>query len=122
LPFGPARNGAVVWAVDGDLFIADELNGAPRPLVSGPDVDSDPVFSRQGDRIAFVRGQDRSRIVAVSSDGTELTELATVPGLVQGIGWSPPSPDLLARSFPGESDPVTLANAQKALAVFEAMR
>jgi cytochrome c peroxidase len=28
--------------------------------------------------------------------------------------------DVFAKAFPGESDPITLANAQKAIAVFEA--
>ena len=55
LPPSPFRNGAVVWAAGGDLFIADQLDGTPRTLVTGPKVDSDPVFSPQGERIAFLR-------------------------------------------------------------------
>lgn len=54
-PFGPARNGAIVYHQDGDLFIADQLGGTPRPLVAGSETDSDPVFSPQGDRVAFIR-------------------------------------------------------------------
>jgi len=100
LPFGPARNGAIVYAEDGDLFIADELGGTPRPLVSGPDVDSDPVFSRQGGRIAFVReAPDESRrIMTVSPDGSDVRELA-MPGVVKRLDWSPDGSALLASTF-----------------------
>jgi Tol biopolymer transport system component len=102
-PFGPARNGAVVYAQDGDLFIADELNGTPRPLVTGPDVDSDPVFSRQGDRIAFVRGV---RLMTVSPDGSDLIELASLEGSVEGIDWSPDGSALLVKTYlPGGQHP-----------------
>ena len=54
-PFGLARNGVVVFEQDGDLLIADGLDGPTRTLVSGPETDYFPVFSRQGDRLAFVR-------------------------------------------------------------------
>lgn len=94
----PFRNGAVVYSQDGDLFIADQLDGTARPLVAGPDPDSDPVFSPKGDRVAFVRGG--RTIMAVGPDGADLTELATVPrGGVTRLGWSPDGRTLLASSF-----------------------
>jgi Tol biopolymer transport system component len=87
LPFGPARNGAIVYSQAGDLFIADELGGTPRPLVAGPDVDSDPVFSRQGDRIAFLR--EGGRIMTVRPDGSDVRELTT--GMTFFGSWRGPS-------------------------------
>ncbi len=93
----PFRNGALVWAADGDLFIADKLGDAPRALVAGPEKDSDPVFSDQGDRIAFVRvaQEDWRRIMSVNHDGTGLIELANLKGGIQSIDWSPDGAALL---------------------------
>jgi Tol biopolymer transport system component len=90
------RNGAVVYERDGDLFIADRLGGTARPLVAGPEEDRDPVFSPEGDRVAFVR--DGIRIMAVAPDGADVTELATVDAGVKrrGLDWSPDGSALLA--------------------------
>lgn len=95
----PYRNGAVVYEQNGDLFIADELGGRARPLVAGPGGDQDPVFSPQGDRVAFVR--DGHTIMSVGPDGRGLTELATVDGSMKplGLGWSPDGRSLLASFF-----------------------
>ncbi|MFL5724516.1 MAG: TolB family protein, partial [Chloroflexota bacterium] len=83
-PFGPGRNGAIVYQQDGDLFIADQLGATPRPLVTGSETDSDPVFSPQGDRVAFIR--DGARIMTVSLDGSEVRELS-MPGTVVRLDW-----------------------------------
>ena len=98
-PFGPARNGAIVYHQDGDLFIADQLGGTPRPLVAGSETDSDPVFSPQGDRVAFIR--DGARIMTVSLDGSDVRELA-MPGTVVRLDWSPDGSALLASTFSSE--------------------
>ena len=69
-PFGPAANGAVVFEDHGDLLIADQLAGTGRPLVAGTDADSTPTFSNQGDRVAFVRGQENGfQLMSVRPDG-----------------------------------------------------
>jgi TolB protein len=86
------RNGAVVFEQDGDLFIADQLGGTPRALTAGPDADEIPVFSRQGDRIAFKRdGQDGVRVMTVSPDGSDLREVWNSVGEfgIWGLEWSP---------------------------------
>ena len=107
-PPSPFRNGAIVFEQDGDLFIADEVDGTPRALVAGPEADSDPVFSAQGDRVAFVRqSPDGTKVMAVRPDGADVTELATVHGVVTaGLGpgrhplsWSPDGRTLLASSL-----------------------
>jgi dipeptidyl aminopeptidase/acylaminoacyl peptidase len=98
------RNGAVVYAADGDLYIADQLGGTPRPLVAGPESDSMPVFSYQGDRVAFVRAFVREgpdwpgvrRIMSVGLDGSRPMELASLEGGVSSIDWSPDGAALLA--------------------------
>jgi Tol biopolymer transport system component len=99
-PAPPFRNGAVVFSQDGDLFIADQVGGTPRALTSGPDTDLRPVFSAQGDRIAFTRSApDGVRIMAVSPDGSDVQELAHLSDDVTRMGWSPDGGALLVSTF-----------------------
>jgi dipeptidyl aminopeptidase/acylaminoacyl peptidase len=96
------RNGAVVYAADGDLFIADQLGGTSRPLVAGPDADSNPVFSPQGDRLAFVRESPNwlsSQIMTVRLDGSDIKELTTVAGWGVHLAWAPDGSSLMASAL-----------------------
>ena len=96
------RNGAVVYEQDGDLFIADQLGGTSRPLVAGPDADSNPVFSPQGDRLAFVRESPNwlsSQIMTVSLDGSDIKELSTVAGWGVHLAWAPDGSSLMASAL-----------------------
>lgn len=89
-PFGLARNGVVVFEQDGDLFVADGLDGSTRPLVPGPETDTFPRFSRQGDRLAFVRDDgDGIQLMTVRPDGSDLKVLGSFPGDHDGLAWSP---------------------------------
>jgi len=95
-PFGPARNGAVVYSEAGDLFIANELSGEARALVSGPDTDSYPAFANQGDRVAFVRETDGGfQVMSVNPDGSDLRSLGELPGGLDRMTWSPDGTSLL---------------------------
>jgi len=100
-PFGPARNGAIVFERDGDLFIADALNAPSRTLVGGPDADTFPVFSRQGDRLAFVRGDGGGfDLMLARPDGTDVRVLASLPGSNAGLSWSPDGSAILMNYTP----------------------
>jgi Tol biopolymer transport system component len=107
LPAPLSSNGAIVFEQDGDLFIADQLGGTPRPLVVGPEEDSGPVFSPGGDRIAFVRGaraSDDIRIMTVGVDGMDVHELSSgLPSKHLSLGWSPDGQTVLANGD-GRSD------------------
>jgi Tol biopolymer transport system component len=95
-PFGVARNGAVVFERDGDILIADALDGTERPLVAGPETDTYPVISNQGDRIAFLRtvADGGFRLMSANIDGSAVTELGQFP-TNDGIRWSPDGSALL---------------------------
>ena len=54
-PFGPAANGLVAFADDGDVFTVDPTTGDARAIVTGSELDSDPVFSPDGTAVAFTR-------------------------------------------------------------------
>ncbi len=96
-PFGPAADGAVVFAQEGDLFVADGLEGPARVLVGGPTEDRAPTFSRQGDAIAFLRSDATGgvRLMRVDPDGSHVQELAGPYPSIEGAAWSPDGRQLL---------------------------
>jgi Tol biopolymer transport system component len=67
-PYGPARNGQIVYMADGDIYARDQVDGPARLLVGGDTLDVYPFFSRDGSNVAFFR---------IDREGTETTpELA----------------------------------------------
>jgi Tol biopolymer transport system component len=93
-PFGRAANGLLAYAADGDIHTSDPVTGETRPIVTGPETDRDPVWSRDGTRLAFVRrveGEPSERLLVARADGTGLTEITTEP--LRGIGYYSFSPD-----------------------------
>ena len=94
----PLRNGAVVYAADGDLYIADQLGGTPRLLVGGPGDATLPAFSPLGDRIAFTDGPlAPTSVKTVRPDGSGVTEVAQLAGWYgTQIDWAPDGSALVA--------------------------
>jgi dipeptidyl aminopeptidase/acylaminoacyl peptidase len=80
-PFGLASNGLVAYSMDGDIHTADPVTGRTTNLVSGPERDLGPRFSRDGTAIAFERRLEdgTSQIWTVGADGGGLTLLTTEP-------------------------------------------
>ena len=82
-PFGPARNGQIVYAAGGDIFTADPVTGATRAIVTGPEMDGNPRFSRDGTRVAFMRrvgaSNDAFNLMIAASDGTDLKAVTASP-------------------------------------------
>jgi Tol biopolymer transport system component len=76
-PFGVARNGLIAYAADGDLYTTDPLTGERHPIVTGPEFDRRPAFSRDGTRLAFMRvigdkSADTFSLMLAASDGSKL--------------------------------------------------
>jgi hypothetical protein len=91
-PYGPAANGSILFAVDGDIYTADPRTGDSRAIVSGPETDIDPVFSLDGTRVAFGRqtfsGSTFSSLLFTShDDGSGLIRVTPEP-LRDLTGWS----------------------------------
>lgn len=90
-PFGPAANGAIAYAVDGDLYVRDTLTTPARLLLGGPEFDVYPVYSRQGTQLAFVRlGRDpqTETLMVARPDGSQARALATAE-MIATADWSP---------------------------------
>jgi hypothetical protein len=54
-PYGLAANGLIAFEQDGDIHLGDPSTGTSRAIVSGPEVDSEPLFSRDGTQLVFKR-------------------------------------------------------------------
>ena len=90
--FGPAGNGVIAFAKDGDIFVADQPGGDLRPLVTGPAFDQAPMFSPDGTKLAFLRDTDSSRdgsvLMVADADGTNPVQVVPRPGVPDGWMWS----------------------------------
>ena len=105
-PFGLAANGAIAMERDGDIVTVDHATGSVTPIVTGPEIDRAPVYSRDGTRIAFERSVDVSSntvlIMIANADGTGLVQATPEP--VSGLqSWalSPDGRDLLVTTNDG---------------------
>lgn len=94
-PFGLARNGLVAYAKDGDIYTADPVTGVAIAVVTGPETDMRPIWSRDGTRFAFERklGGESSpgQLLVANADGTRLTTVTPEP--IVGIASYDFSPD-----------------------------
>ena len=54
-PFGPAVNGLVAYAENGDIWTVDPVTGEREAIVTLPGADKAPRWSRDGTRVAFLR-------------------------------------------------------------------
>jgi dipeptidyl aminopeptidase/acylaminoacyl peptidase len=72
------------------IWLAPAAGGAPRPLTSGDKRDSDPVFSPDGRRVAFLSNRDgSSQIWTIDLSGGEPSKATSFPTEVNGFKWSP---------------------------------
>lgn len=78
--FGPARNGVVVHSDGGDLYTTDPVSHVVTPIVTGPDVDLDPIFSPDGTRLLFERktdaDSDQGWLYTANADGSGLVRVS----------------------------------------------
>lgn len=96
-PFGPARNGTVVYGgSDGDIHALDAVTGARSVLVGGAAQDSSPSLSPDGTRFLFLHdvvvnvatgGKDATIMVA-TVDGTNTRALTNPLANIQATAWS----------------------------------
>jgi Tol biopolymer transport system component len=113
-PTGPAANGLIAYESGGDIYVGDPATGETTAIVTGPEIDSTPIFSPDGTRIAFQRGDvTDSSILVVRADGSDQRVVVPVGFSGRGLGfaWTPDgasvvvvhdSPPFRTPSFDGE--------------------
>jgi Tol biopolymer transport system component len=81
-PYGRAGNGLIAYADRGDIYLGDPVSGTSRAVISGPETDHDPTFSKIGSRFVFLRktadGNHENLLIA-NADGTDVRLLTNDP-------------------------------------------
>lgn len=90
------------------IYTLSLKTGEARPLTAPPnpsDGDYNPVFSPNGQRIAFIRGTDAAarNLFMMNSDGTGLGQLTFNARTIAGIAWTPDGSALVFSSDIGGS-------------------
>jgi hypothetical protein len=102
-PFGPAMNGSMFYhGEDGVIYAMDPASGVSTPVVSGPEVYSFPLPSRDGQRIVYDHAEgDTSQPHIADADGSDAHSLgASLTGWTW-TEWSPQGDRLAVISLVG---------------------
>ena len=96
----PAGNGLIAYASGGDIYVGDPATGETRAIVSRPQRDSWPIFSPDGSRIAFVRGDPWTAdaiLIVVRVDGSDERVVMPAGYSQRGLefAWIPDSASLV---------------------------
>jgi Tol biopolymer transport system component len=99
-PFGPARNGLIPYDKGGDIYVGDPVTGESRLLVGGPEEDTDPSYSPDGTRLAWLRHVSGGALDIYASDegGRDVRRLNAGPLTdLSDAYWTPDSRAILVR-------------------------
>ncbi len=114
-PFGLAGNGLMSYATDGDIWVVDPTTGTRRAIVTGPEVDRDPRWSRDGTRIAFIRDSGiGTQVVIVATDGRRPSIVSSEPLMSpddDGLAWAPDGHALVVPTSTGIGQALSLIDA-----------
>lgn len=123
IPAGPARNGLIAYSYAGDIYVGDPPTGQTAAIVTNPQYEVNPVFSPDGEWLAFIRGDPEtgdSTIVVVRADGTD--ERTVLPEGRQhrgfgGVTWTPDGASLVVQL---DRPPFTTPYSDGELSLFDA--
>jgi Tol biopolymer transport system component len=101
-PFGPARNGLVTYASNGDIYTADAVSGRSALVIRGPG-NIHPHWSADGTRLVFERQDAASGaglLYVAGADGSDPIQVTPQP--LDGIttfAFSPNGKEILITAF-----------------------
>lgn len=91
-PYGLASNGDVAYAYNGDIYFGDPANpDASRAVITGPEADLGPIFSRDGSHLLFLREMRPGfSMLVADADGSDAHTLVSADDVLDAA-WSPDS-------------------------------
>ncbi len=97
--FPDLRGDKLVFAAEGDLWVASDRGGTARRLTSHPGLEYFPRFSPDGKWIAFTGEYGGNRdVYVIPSEGGEPRRLTWHPASDEVLGWTPDGKRVLFRS------------------------
>jgi tricorn protease len=98
----------IAFEYGGDIWTVDRAGGAARRLVTGFDLETGPIFSPDGQTVAFSGNYDGIvGVYVVPASGGEPKRLTSHPAAAIAVGWTPDGKDVLfssAASSPTDPD------------------
>ena len=78
-PYGPASNGSIIYAREGDIFMTDPEGYVETPVTSGETDDYTPRWSRDGSTIYFGRRFPQgTAVMAADADGRNVRQPSSI--------------------------------------------
>ena len=112
-PFGPATNGAMAYAQDGDIYSVDASGSNPTPITSGTTDDDSPGFSPDGTKIAFIRREGGIPTLMVArADGSDPVAVMTAWDSTW-VNWMPDSTRFRTTQASGTGRTLTIVDADE---------
>jgi dipeptidyl aminopeptidase/acylaminoacyl peptidase len=122
-PFGPAGNGLIAYSNEGDIYTVDPPTGIATAIVTGPEIDVEPGFSRDGTRLVFGRQASTDPVtydlVVANSDGSGLRVISMDPKLTMedSVQFTPDGRSLIVSTHDGRIDRYDLAGDATAASI-----
>lgn len=119
----PARNGLIAYSYAGDIYVGNPVTGKTVRITTNPRYEVNPVFSPDGKRIAFIRGNSQtghSTIVVVQVDGSDERVLLPKKRKHRGfavLAWTPDGSSLVAQL---DHPPFTFPYGDGEMSLFDA--
>ena len=119
----PARNGLIAYSYAGDIYVGNPVTGKTAQITTNPRYEANPVFSPNGKRIAFIRGDPQTKdstIVVVRADGAGERVLLPKGRKHRGfavLAWTPDGSSLVAQL---DRPPFTYPHGDGELSLFDA--
>ncbi len=97
----------IAFAFGGDIWIVNRKGGVARRLVTGAGLDTQPIFSPDGQWLAYTGDYDgNTGVYVVPAEGGQPRRLTYHPGPDVALGWTPDGKAILFRSHRASySDP-----------------
>lgn len=113
-PFGPAGNGLIAYASDGDIYVVEPDGSGLVQITSGPGVEDIPVWSRDGTKLVYWTGSgdEPGDLIVVDADGRNAVTVARTNRPFSTLMWSADGTEIMYDAVVPELLPDTCPSYQ----------